>query len=250
MNDKLNEYAKKRDFNITSEPEGKTKESKEGLRFVVQHHIARAEHYDFRLEWEGAMLSWAVPKGPSFDTRDRRLAVKVEDHPLDYRNFEGTIPKGEYGGGTVMIWDEGFWEPLNDVTEGLIKGELKFHLNGKRLKGNWTLIRWKAKSDQKKENWLLIKEKDEHFKDHDGIAEFDTSIRTGRTMPEIEENKQGALSKNPFDKGEAQLAALVDKMPEGDDWIYEVKFTRSRLGKLRYGSWVMVQTPLLSPYAN
>lgn len=229
MSDKLNEYINKRDFTKTSEPEGKTKASKEGLRFVVQHHMARAEHYDFRLEWEGTMLSWAIPKGPSFTTRDKRLAVRVEDHPLDYRNFEGTIPQGEYGGGTVMIWDEGFWQPLTDVAEGLSKGELKFTLKGKRLKGNWALIKWKAKSDEKRDNWLLFKEKDEYVQEDAGIAQFDTSIRTGRTMSEIEENKDSTVSKNPFDQAEAQLAKLVDKMPEGKDWVYEVKYDGYRI---------------------
>ena len=151
MNNKLDKYVQKRDFHKTTEPKGKEEESKETLRFVVQHHMARAEHYDFRLEWEGVLLSWAVPKGPSHNTHDKRLAVKVEDHPMDYRNFEGTIPEEEYGGGTVMIWDEGYWEPLVDVEEGLKKGELKLTLKGRRLKGNWVLIKWKAKSDKKKD---------------------------------------------------------------------------------------------------
>ena len=111
MTAQLNEYNEKRNFEKTSEPEGKTINSEERLRFVVQHHLARREHYDLRLEWNGALLSWAVPKGPSYDTHDKRLAVQVEDHPLEYRNFEGNIPKGEYGGGVVMLWDEGYWEP-------------------------------------------------------------------------------------------------------------------------------------------
>ncbi|HRR89724.1 MAG TPA: DNA polymerase ligase N-terminal domain-containing protein, partial [Eubacteriales bacterium] len=135
----LDEYNKKRDFKVTAEPKGKPKKSRRRLRFVVQHHLARRDHYDFRLEWQGALLSWAIPKGPSMDPRDKRLAVRVEDHPLDYRNFEGTIPKGEYGGGTVMLWDEGFWEPLSEPEAGLKEGALKFVLKGERLKGSWAL---------------------------------------------------------------------------------------------------------------
>ena len=115
MNGNLYEYNEKRNFERTLEPEGQVEESVEGLRFVVQHHMARRDHYDLRLEWEGVLLSWAVPKGPSYDKQDKRLAVQVEDHPLEYRNFEGTIPKGEYGGGVVMLWDEGIWEPFTNV---------------------------------------------------------------------------------------------------------------------------------------
>ena len=229
MNNKLDKYVQKRDFHKTTEPKGKEEESKETLRFVVQHHMARAEHYDFRLEWEGVLLSWAVPKGPSYNTHDKRLAIKVEDHPMDYRNFEGTIPEEEYGGGTVMIWDEGYWEPLVDVEEGLKKGELKLTLKGRRLKGNWVLIKWKAKSDKKKDNWILIKEKDEYVQDNDGISEYNTSIRTGRTMLEIKEGKDEKLSKNPFNKTNVQLATLVDTMPKGEDWIYEVKYDGYRI---------------------
>ena len=189
MSAKLNEYNLKRDFEKTLEPEGIAETSRRKLRFAVQHHMARAEHYDFRLEWDGVLLSCAIPKGPSYDTHDKRLAIKVEDHPLEYRNFEGTIPKGEYGGGVVMLWDEGYWEPYVDVKEGLEKGELKFKLEGTRLKGNWALIKWKSKSDKEKEHWLLIKEKDEYVEDSYNISEFNTSIRTGRTMSEIENGK-------------------------------------------------------------
>lgn len=189
MPEDLKEYNKKRDFENTSEPEGKPAKSSKTLRFVVQHHIATADHYDFRLELNGVLLSWAVPKGPSFNTKDRRLAMKVEDHPFEYRNFEGTIPEGQYGGGTVMLWDEGTWEPLSDAEEALDKGELKLKLKGIRLKGNWVLIKWKMKSDKRQNRWLLIKERDEYAKEEDGISEFDTSIRTKRTMQEIEKDK-------------------------------------------------------------
>ncbi len=229
MTAKLSEYNQKRNFEKTFEPEGKTEYSEEVLRFVVQHHKARRDHYDLRLEWRGTLLSWAVPKGPSYDTHDKRLAVQVEDHPLEYRNFEGTIPKGEYGGGVVMLWDEGFWEPKGNVEEGLSKGELKFVLKGIRLKGKWALIRWKAKSGETKDNWLLLKEKDEFVKDADGISEFITSIRTGRTMAEIEGGHDEKTIRNPFGKADAQLAKLAGNAPDGEDWLYELKYDGYRI---------------------
>lgn len=224
MTEKLTEYNRKRNFERTLEPEGTTENPEEGLRFVVQHHMARRDHYDFRLEWGGALLSWAVPKGPSYNTRDKRLAVRVEEHPLEYRNFEGTIPKGEYGGGAVMLWDEGFWEPTADVEDGLNEGMLKFILKGRRLKGKWALVRLKAKAGETKDNWLLLKEKDEYAKADDGIYEFTTSIRSLRTMKEIEEGKDETLAHNPFKKADVQLAKLVKTAPEGKDWLYELKY--------------------------
>ncbi|WFR59020.1 DNA ligase D [Anaerocolumna sp. AGMB13025] len=229
MTDKLNKYNEKRNFDRTLEPEGMTDSGEEGLKFVVQHHLARRDHYDFRLEWEGVLLSWAVPKGPSYDTRDKRLAVHVEEHPLEYRNFEGTIPKGEYGGGVVMLWDEGFWEPLGDVTAGLSTGMLKFVLKGRRLKGKWALVRLKAKEGETQDNWLLLKEKDEYVQTSDGISEFTTSIRTGRTMKEIEEGEEEKITKNPFQNAVVQLAKLVNEVPYGDDWLYELKYDGYRI---------------------
>ena len=180
MKDKLKKYNEKRDFDKTKEPIGKKVKTNKKLRFVVQHHMARREHYDFRLELDGTLLSWAIPKGPSYNSNDKRLAVHVEDHPISYRNFEGTIPKGEYGGGTVMVWDEGYWEPLGNPKKDLKNGTIKFKLDGIRLKGKWTLVYFKE------DNWLLIKEKDNYnlFKD---ISEYKTSIKTGRTMKEIEQ---------------------------------------------------------------
>lgn len=177
--EKLKLYQKKRDFNKTKEPLGEVKKSGKKLRFVVQHHLARRDHYDFRLELVGTLKSWAIPKGPSYNPNDKRLAVEVEDHPLAYRNFEGTIPQGAYGGGPVMIWDEGFWEPLGDAVQDLAKGTLKFTLFGERLKGNWALIRLPDT------NWLLIKEKDRFSKKTVGITKFKTSIRSGRSMEQI-----------------------------------------------------------------
>lgn len=242
MTAKLNEYNQKRNFERTFEPEGNIEDSKEGLKFVVQHHIARSDHYDLRLEWKGVLLSWAVPKGPSYDTHDKRLAVKVEDHPLEYRNFEGTIPKGEYGGGIIMLWDEGFWEPNGNVEERLLKGELKFVLKGGRLKGKWALVRWKAKSNDRSDNWLLLKEKDDYVKTTDGISKFTTSIRTGRTMSEIEAGGDEKLKKNPFSMIDVQLAKLVNKVSDDEDWLYELKYDGFRIIAFVEGNNVRLMT--------
>lgn len=174
-------YNKKRDFTKTKEPKGiKKKANNKKLKFVIQHHLARKDHYDFRLEYNGVFVSFAVPKGPSFKTTDKRLAIKVEDHPLSYGNFEGTIPKGEYGAGTVMLFDKGTWEPYLDKKVNFLKGPVKFTLNGERFKGKWALVKFKE------DNWLLIKEKDEYVSNIK-IDKFKTSIKTGRTMKEIED---------------------------------------------------------------
>ncbi|PKM73096.1 MAG: DNA ligase D [Firmicutes bacterium HGW-Firmicutes-16] len=250
MTEKLNEYNQKRNFERTGEPEGETAKPEENLRFVVQHHMARKDHYDFRLEWDGALLSWAVPKGPSYDTHDKRLAVRVEEHPLDYRNFEGTIPKGEYGGGAVMLWDEGFWEPYSNVMEGLREGSLKFILKGKRLKGKWALVRLKAKEGESRDNWLLLKEKDEFAGDDDGISAFDTSIRSGRTMAEIERGENEKITRNPFEQADVQLARLVNSVPERGDWLYEMKYDGYRILTYIEGNNVRLVTRNYNDYTN
>src|SRR5690349_21966811 len=154
-------YHRKRDFGATPEPRGRVVRGK-GHSFVIQKHDASRLHFDFRLELDGVLKSWAVTKGPSLDPSDKRLAVRVEDHPLDYGGFEGTIPKGQYGGGTVMLWDKGEWEPEGDPHEGLRKGKLSFILKGKRLKGGFTLVRMRKDRTGKsaRENWLLIKQRD------------------------------------------------------------------------------------------
>ena len=170
----LKEYNKKRNFNKTKEPYGLKNKSNKKLKFVIQHHIATKDHYDLRLEYKGVYISFAVPKGPSDNPQEKRLAIKVEDHPLSYGNFEGTIPKGEYGAGTVMLWDKGTYE-INEIN---INKYIKFTLHGKRLKGKWVLI--KIKND----NWLLIKEKDKYINNLN-INTFNTSIKTKRTMEEI-----------------------------------------------------------------
>jgi bifunctional non-homologous end joining protein LigD len=242
MTPKLEEYNRKRNFETTGEPQGATERPAERLRFVVQHHIARRDHFDFRLEWDGALLSWAVPKGPSYNTRDKRLAIQVEDHPLEYRNFEGTIPKGEYGGGVVMLWDEGTWEPQTNVEQGLGQGSLKFILKGRRLKGSWALVRMKAKAGEDKINWLLLKEKDDYAQTDEGISSYTTSVRTGRTMAEIEAGADEKLASNPFSEADVQLAQLVDKVPEGDDWLYEAKYDGYRILAFLEGGGVRLIT--------
>lgn len=188
---KLSKYNQKRNFNKTKEPIGKRSKKAKRLRFCIQHHIARKDHYDLRLEWNGVLISWAIPKGPSYNPKDKRLAIKVEDHPIDYRNFEGTIPKGEYGGGIVMLWDKGYWEPIKEYKPNFKEGPIKFILKGNRLKGMWTLV--KLKDDN---NWLLIKDEDEYHL-YDNINEFNTSIKTGRTMDEIATNIKRIEITNP-----------------------------------------------------
>jgi bifunctional non-homologous end joining protein LigD len=154
---RLAEYNRRRRFDVTPEPAGKMgRAKKKELEFVVQKHRARNLHYDFRLEHDGVMLSWAVPKGPSLDPSNKRFAMQTEDHPIEYNQFEGVIPEGEYGGGTVMIWDRGTWEPeVEDVDRALAKGDLKFTLHGKKLRGSWVLVRMRERQ------WLLIKHRDE-----------------------------------------------------------------------------------------
>lgn len=185
----LEEYRRKRNFKSTPEPApGRVKIKHKQLAYLIQKHAATRLHYDFRLEWQGVLLSWAVTKGPSLNPADKRLAVRTEDHPLEYGGFEGTIPKGEYGGGTVMLWDEGTWEPVEDAQTGLEHGHLSFVLHGQRLKGRWDLIRMRG--DQKRENWLLIKEKDEEARAEGDFLETSAfSVESGRTMDEIANGK-------------------------------------------------------------
>ncbi len=185
--DKLAAYQAKRDFTRTAEPSGAAPAPAGQGRFVVQRHAATRLHYDLRLELDGVFKSWAVAKGPSVDPHDKRLAVEVEDHPLGYGDFEGTIPKGEYGGGTVQLWDRGRWAPQGMTAEqGLASGDLKFTLDGERLHGSWVLVRIKAWS-AKRVNWLLIKHRDAFAIEGDAgalLAE-DRSVASGRSMAEI-----------------------------------------------------------------
>ena len=251
----LSHYHKKRDFARTQEPEGKVKKAK-GFSYLIQKHAATRLHYDFRLELDGVLKSWAGTRGPSLDPADKRLAVEVEDHPVDYGTFEGTIPMGQYGGGTVMLWDRGTWEPVGDPHEGLKAGKLVFKLHGERLTGEWTLVRMHERpSDTKhkeggRNNWLLIKHHDAIARegDHDALlSDNATSVVSGRSMEEIAEGTQewkGGKSRRKDHPGpdektltkakaadghalqfvEPELATLADAMPAGPDWIHEVKF--------------------------
>jgi bifunctional non-homologous end joining protein LigD len=190
----LKKYRSKRDFNVTEEPEGSERSNgaSKALLYVIQKHHASQLHYDFRLEWRGVLLSWAVPKGPSLDPAVKRLAARVEDHPVEYGGFEGTIPEGEYGGGTVMLWDRGTWTPESpDVDEALRKGELKFSLNGKKLKGSWVLVRTKGYGGSKKESWLLIKHLDRYASTEDVLEKKPRSVASNRLLDEIAAGARG-----------------------------------------------------------
>ena len=184
----LGVYRRKRDFSQTPEPPGRRRAGGKALGFVVQKHAARRLHFDFRLELDGVLKSWAVTKGPSLDPGVPRLAVRTEDHPLEYRRFEGVIPEGQYGAGTVMLWDRGSWSPAGDPVRGLAKGKLDFRLRGKRMKGRWHLVRTGARSGAARESWLLIKGADAFAKRGHGdsaIARARRSVRSDRSMAEI-----------------------------------------------------------------
>jgi bifunctional non-homologous end joining protein LigD len=187
----LQEYRQKRSFADTPEPSGRGRSGVTGkrLRYVIQKHQASHLHYDFRLEWRGVLLSWAVPKGPSLDPSTKRLAMRVEDHPIDYARFEGTIPEGEYGAGTVMIWDTGTWRPEDpDVDAALRRGDLKFTLHGKKLKGSWVLVRTRGfprGTSSQRESWLLIKHRDKFATRGDIDTAPARSAISNRTLAEI-----------------------------------------------------------------
>jgi bifunctional non-homologous end joining protein LigD len=204
----LAEYRRKRDFTRTAEPRGGSGQPKPKLAFVVQKHAASRLHYDLRLEQDGVMKSWAVPKGPSLDPAVKRLAMEVEDHPIEYNKFEGTIPQGEYGGGTVMLWDRGTYtyggtdpDPIAGLRRGYEKGDLKFVLNGKRLKGSWVLVRMRRPG---KPQWLLIKHRDEYaVPESDVAADNQTSVATGRSMDQIASGQSRVWKSNRPPKEEA-----------------------------------------------
>ena len=261
--DKLLEYNRKRDFTKTAEPSGAAPGATTGNSFIVQKHDATRLHWDFRLELDGVLKSWAVTKGPSADPDEKRLAVRTEDHPLAYAQFEGTIPQGEYGGGTVMLWDRGTWAPIKGKSaKDLEKGHLHFVLHGERMKGEWIIFRLKARPGEKRENWLLRKVTDAYAASGDTLVERGlTSVLTGRTMAEIAADAEGSHSlkgkrgkafaaemakaaernaavtakaaakprTRPRAKGlpdfrPVQLATLVDAVPAGNGWMHEVKF--------------------------
>lgn len=261
----LETYRRKRDFSTTSEPRGRTSR-RAGNLYLIQKHDARRLHYDFRLEMDGVLKSWAVTRGPSLVPGEKRLAVHVEDHPLDYGSFEGTIPKGEYGGGTVMLWDTGTWTPIGDAHAAYKKGHLEFELDGEKLHGRWHLVRMHPRPREKKENWLLIKGEDEFARTEeqpDILEELPDSVKTGRGLDAIAKDapgwssKTGRLRPDPKPKAvgrakakaasggaakrkavagaplpdfvEPQLATLVDKAPSGARWVHEIKFDGYRL---------------------
>ena len=195
----LAQYRKKRRFDVTKEPKGKPVRASartKKLAFVIQKHRATALHYDLRLEWKGVMLSWAVPKGPSFDPSVKRMAMQVEDHPIEYNKFEGIIPAGEYGGGTVMIWDHGVWTPESaDVDEGLRKGELKLTMEGKKLHGSWVMVRTRPSPGQSRAAWLLIKHRDKWVSTEDVTELAPRSVVSNRLLIEIARDEGGDMLK-------------------------------------------------------
>ena len=228
----LKAYRAKRDFKLTPEPEGAAAEP--GHRLIVQHHFATRDHYDLRLEIDGALVSWAVTRGPSGNPRDRRLAVRTEDHPLDYATFEGLIPKGQYGGGTVILWEYTSFTPINgDPGEAVRKGEIKFIAHGRRMRGGWALVRMRTRD--KRENWLLIKERDQFAEGDDSLtARFPKSVSTRRTRKQIEKSepakKAGARTAPKLPAFVApQLCSVATAPPEGENWIYELKYDGYRL---------------------
>lgn len=254
MANNLEKYWTKRDFGVTAEPKGTVKPSGKSLSFVIQKHAARRLHYDFRLELDGTLKSWAVPKGPSLDPADKRMAVHVEDHPLDYATFEGVIPAGQYGAGTVILWDRGVWIPTDDAHEGYRQGKLKFELQGEKLQGHWTLVRMRGRGNERQEPWLLIKERDETARP---AAEFDITeampdsvnapeVATKASKPAVKTSKRESAEKEasvstssllPAGARAAklplslspQLAALADAAPKTGEWIYEIKFDGYRI---------------------
>jgi bifunctional non-homologous end joining protein LigD len=271
---KIAEYEAKRDFAKTREPSGRGKvQASNRLRFVIQKHDATRLHYDLRLELDGVFKSWAVTKGPSLDPHDKRLAVEVEDHPLDYGDFEGTIPKGQYGGGTVQLWDRGYWayEGAGSAEAALRKGDLKFQLDGERLKGSWVLARMRGdRFKGKRNNWLLIKHHDRFEREGDAVLKQDRSVASGRPMADIAAGK--GRSPKPFmrrngskvrpdavwdsNSGDTaavrtstlptfiapQLCTLVDRPPSGSEWVHEIKFDGYRIQMRVEGGEVALRT--------
>jgi bifunctional non-homologous end joining protein LigD len=211
----LDEYRKKRNFKVTPEPSGERapKKSASKLIYVIQKHRATQLHYDFRLEWNGTLLSWAVPKGPSLDPSVKRMAMQVEDHPIAYASFEGIIPEDEYGGGTVMVWDTGWWEPESpNVEEALRKGDLKFILHGKKLQGSWVLVRTKGWGASKgKSAWLLIKHRDVYASESDIAEEQPYSAVSGRLLAEIAHDNGGDVLKAATGDPESAKQNLLKK---------------------------------------
>lgn len=256
MADTLSQYQSMRNFRETPEPRGRARRRKTGNSYVIQKHDATRLHYDFRLELDGVLLSWAVTKGPSLNPADKRLAVRTEDHPLEYGGFEGIIPSG-YGAGTVILWDNGTWEPEEDPREGLKKGSLKFTLNGQRLKGSWALVRLKPRpgESRKRENWLLIKHRDKYASETTiAVEKWSASVESKRTVEQVaratdarkykraatratkarsKAAAKGASAPKLPKRAPAfvapQLAQLREAPPQGDNWLHEVKYDGYRI---------------------
>lgn len=252
----LQKYWQKRNFKDTPEPRGVVEAPGEALSFVIQRHAARRLHYDFRLELDGVLKSWAIPKGPNFDPKEKRLAVHVEDHPLSYASFEGDIPAGQYGGGHVIVWDRGSWRPIGDPHEGLRKGNLKFELEGEKLSGRWALVRMHTREGSK-ENWLLIKERDEYARS--GAQAEITEIEPDSVLSGMQGKRRRVQAGKPAsaltvssisdpqrlrravkaampDSMKPQLATLSETAPAGEDWLNEFKLDGYRvLVRLRDG---------------
>jgi bifunctional non-homologous end joining protein LigD len=244
----LETYRRKRDFKATPEPRGR-KAGRKGRSFVVQKHAARRLHYDFRLEMDGLLRSWAVTRGPSLVTSEKRLAVHVEDHPLDYGGFEGTIPKGQYGGGNVIIWDRGSWEPLQDPAKGYSKGHLEFKLDGEKLGGRWHPVRMPKRTGEKRENWLLIKADDAFARSPsapDILVERPESVKSGRVVEDVGEAESRTGRRKTAAKStttlpptgrketlppfvEPALTKLHPKAPAGKAWLHEIKYDGYRI---------------------
>src|SRR5262249_42040882 len=214
----LDVYRRKRNFKRTPEPAGEQAPRREhGLFFCVQKHAARRLHYDFRLELDGVLKSWAVPKGPSFDPHEKRLAVHVEDHPLDYGTFEGTIPPGQYGAGSVVLWDRGEWIPREDPHEGYRTGKLKFDLVGQKLRGGGPRARRGGRSGEGGKNWLLLKERDAAARP---LAEGDVLEERPESVAGAPSIEQARRAKLPASL-EPQLATLTEDVPTGPEWLHE-----------------------------
>ncbi|KQX31952.1 DNA ligase D [Variovorax sp. Root434] len=242
----LSTYKSKRNFAVTSEPAEGGRPSPHALTFVVQKHAATRLHYDFRLELDGVMVSWAVPKGPSFDPKEKRMAIHVEDHPISYSSFEGTIPPKQYGAGTVIVWDNGTWEPVGDPRAGLAAGKLVFRLHGQKLEGLWELVKI-AKGGERQEPWILFKKKDEHARahaDYDVVTALPDSViakplkkARGRAPTPTAPKAPGATSRSPAAGRKTalpaeikpQLATLAAGVPSVGEWLYEIKFDGYRL---------------------
>jgi bifunctional non-homologous end joining protein LigD len=226
----LETYTKKRDFSKTPEPSGKqVRGSAKRLRFVIQKHRATRLHYDFRLEADGVMPSWAVPKGPTLVAGERRLAMHVEDHPLDYRTFEGVIPKGQYGAGEVIVWDEGWYELAEgtDPATEIAHGKIKFILHGKKLHGMFSLVKIKPKEGESGDPWLLIKDHDEFERKSYDIDDYPESVKTGTKIEAYRDTspKRAAAKTDPVPKLKSvMLATLVDQPFDSDDWLFEIKW--------------------------